>query len=384
MRALLIGAALLAACASEQPPSFNVQGTAVYADGTPAANLRFDINLLGSGSGLFPTGVNGCAPGDEGAQALQVVTASTDSKGNFSAAAPLKRFYRATDATCFMDPAKIASIVRIDVRAQADTTAETCTPYCRKRNMEDVCFSDCVDSGQKFVYASALVGDQINVATGAQLDVSFSMLGPALALTDAPRLPDLLVDSDAIGPSLKLDEVDFAATDCAVQEACVLAAGKRRVLRFDGDIENLGSADLHIGNPLNNPLFSFDECHQHYHLENIMLYELLDSTGRPVVGDNGAIVSRKQGFCITGIERVAGEAQNVYSCQDQGLVPGWEDIYGASLECQWLDITGVPPGDYQLRVTVNPNQLFTESDYGNNAAVVPVSVTSPSGPGPTP
>jgi hypothetical protein len=296
----------------------------------------------------------------------------------------LTAFYRATDETCFMAPAKIASFVRIDLRAQADTTAETCTPYCRTMNREDVCFSGCVGGGQKFVYVSALVGDQIDVQAGAKVDVSFSTLGPALAPADAPRLPDLLVDGDAIQPSLMLDEVNFEATDCAVQEACVLAPGARRVLRFDGDIENLGSADLAIGNPVNNPLFSFDECHQHYHLENIMLYELLDSSGEPVTGDTGVVVSRKQGFCIEGMEKVAGDAPSAYNCSNQGLVPGWEDIYGASLDCQWLDITGVAPGDYQLRVTVNPTQLFTESDYDNNSVVVPVSITSASGPGPTP
>jgi hypothetical protein len=383
MRALTAATALLAACASEQQPALTVQGTAVYADGTPAANLQFDINLLGSGSGLFPAGVNGCTPGDDGAQALQVVTASTDGRGAFTAQAPLAKFTRATDTTCFMAPEKIANFVRIDLRAQADANQETCAAYCRRQHLEDMCVTSCSSGGQKFVSSSAILGDDIDVQSAAQVDLNFSDLGPALPPDSAPRLPDLLPDGNAIPPSVVLDQVNFPPGDCAVQEACVLAPGPRTVLRFDGDIENLGSDDLRIGNPAGNPLFSFDQCHQHYHLENIMLYELLDGSGQPVVGDTGVVVSRKQGFCIEGVEQVAGGAANVYNCDNQGLAPGWEDIYGASLDCQWLDVTGVPPGDYQLRVTVNPGQLFIESDYTNNTVVVPVSI-DPAQPPPGP
>jgi hypothetical protein len=48
------------------------------------------------------------------------------------------------------------------------------------------------------------------------------------------------------------------------------------------------------------------------------------------------------------------------------------------LDCQWIDVTGVPPGNYLLRVTINggPNgsHIFAESDYTDNIATVPVTI----------
>lgn len=42
------------------------------------------------------------------------------------------------------------------------------------------------------------------------------------------------------------------------------------------------------------------------------------------------------------------------------------DTYKAELDCQWIDITDVPPGDYQLRLAVNPDQKVSELSYDNN------------------
>jgi hypothetical protein len=86
------------------------------------------------------------------------------------------------------------------------------------------------------------------------------------------------------------------------------------------------------------------------------------------------VVVHKNGFCIQGVEQVAGSAANDYDCDNQGLAPGWEDIYGSSLNCQWLDVTGVPGGDYSLKITVNASRIFPESDFNNNSALIPVSL----------
>jgi hypothetical protein len=59
-------------------------------------------------------------------------------------------------------------------------------------------------------------------------------------------------------------------------------------------------------------------------------------------------------------------ASHGYDCEYQGLTAGWEDVYDKSLDCQWLDVTGIKPGLYKMRVTVNRNRKLRERSYWNN------------------
>ena len=63
-----------------------------------------------------------------------------------------------------------------------------------------------------------------------------------------------------------------------------------------------------------------------------------------------------------------------YDCSDQGIQAGWSDLYGNSLDCQWLDITDVPAGAYSLEVTVNPTRAFPEETFDNNTTTIPVTI----------
>jgi hypothetical protein len=56
---------------------------------------------------------------------------------------------------------------------------------------------------------------------------------------------------------------------------------------------------------------------------------------------------------------------------------GWADIYDSGLPGQWIDVTGVAPGNYTLEVTVNPDHILDEDDYTNNTVTVPVVITAP-------
>jgi hypothetical protein len=56
------------------------------------------------------------------------------------------------------------------------------------------------------------------------------------------------------------------------------------------------------------------------------------------------------------------------------ISPGWSDVYPAGLACQWIDITGVPDGDYQLRVRVNTDGTFEEDDQISNEGLVSVRI----------
>jgi hypothetical protein len=56
------------------------------------------------------------------------------------------------------------------------------------------------------------------------------------------------------------------------------------------------------------------------------------------------------------------------------------DTYDAGLPCQWIDITGTPPGDYTLHVALNQPRrdhalaILNERDYANNAIAVPITI----------
>ena len=43
------------------------------------------------------------------------------------------------------------------------------------------------------------------------------------------------------------------------------------------------------------------------------------------------------------------------------------DNYKNNIDCQWIDITDLKPGNYSMRVVVNTQRLVPESDYSNNA-----------------
>lgn len=57
---------------------------------------------------------------------------------------------------------------------------------------------------------------------------------------------------------------------------------------------------------------------------------------------------------------------------------GWGDLYAAAdLPCQWIDITDLPAGTYQLRVTANPERLIREARLDNNVVSTGVVIGPP-------
>jgi hypothetical protein len=195
-------------------------------------------------------------------------------------------------------------------------------------------------------------------------------LGSGGLLGQTADLPDLTIDSARLQSSADVVSQRFKPKDCAVAEGCVGGSGRRKLLRFDVATPNFGTADVILGAPGGNPLFTYSSCHKHYHFNGYAKYELLDVTGSVVV------VGRKQAFCLLDSSRVWSTANPTrrYTCGYQGIQVGWQDVYSKTLDCQWLDVTGVPAGAYKLRVTINPEQIIEESDYSNNAATVPVNI----------
>lgn len=216
---------------------------------------------------------------------------------------------------------------------------------------------DC--TGQCF---GTMVEDVCGVCGGTETDLSTCPIGP-----------DMVVDTNYLRTTLFEDVVDAGRDQCLFAEGCVNGPGLRRVLRFGTRIGNIGNRNVEVGAPsLDNSSFEFDECHQHFHFEGYASYELLDVNGGSVP------VGNKNGFCLLDLdvwdrEKAVNGCTN-YDCSFQGISVGCADVYGSGLDCQWIDITDVSPGDYEVQVSVNSERVIEELNYDNNQASVSVRI----------
>ena len=223
--------------------------------------------------------------------------------------------------------------------------------------------------------------------------------------------PDLIVRGDILAQQWVVRDERIGQV-CSAEEGNV-TPGVRRIMRFTVMTPNIGSADVHIGDPnvhvaAGDGLFEFASCHNHYHFRHYATYELL--------GANGQVwKAAKRGFCMLDTDpnpAYFGQPprEGKYrSCGavgipgNQGITAGWADTYRFTLAGQYFVLDGgdgqpsVPPGNYRIRITVNPpfkarrneacpnvdsagmcHQL-PESDYTNNVVEVPVFI--PAHPG---
>jgi lysyl oxidase len=189
----------------------------------------------------------------------------------------------------------------------------------------------------------------------------------------ADPMPDLVLDTESLANEILFEVADISPESCAVVENCVGGTGRRTLLRFSVEAVNQGQATLTVPPPEDRPdLFQFSPCHGHYHFNGFATYALLDQAG------NVVLEGRKQAYCMEDTAQIhqgPGVAcEKKYSCEDQGIQPGWSDLYGNALDCQWLDITDITPGDYQIEVSLNPSRAFEEISFENNVSRVPVVI----------
>jgi hypothetical protein len=180
-------------------------------------------------------------------------------------------------------------------------------------------------------------------------------------------LPDLTVWGPSLNPAISVES--FSTSSCAVVEG-LIQPGLRKIVRFATESRNGGAADLHMGSPVGNPLFEYSSCHGHYHFHDYVDQRL----------KNGATVvatGLKVAHCLTDSIRwdSGANASSVYNCTDQGIQVGWADIYRASLDGQWIDVTGVPAGSYTLELEVNPDRIIEEANYSNNITQLTLQIT---------
>ena len=188
------------------------------------------------------------------------------------------------------------------------------------------------------------------------------------------ELPDLVVLEESLMEETYIHDLDVPETSCTLIEGCVPQPGVRRLLRFTSTILNQGQVDLNFPEPKDRPdLFEYGQCHQHYHFKGFASYTLFAADGETPV-----LEGRKYAYCMEDTARYhEGEAigcDKVYDCGFQGIQRGWVDSYGWSLDCSWIDVTDIPPGNYVLQIEVNPSRVFPELSYDNNKAAVTVTI----------
>ncbi|MEQ1898512.1 MAG: lysyl oxidase family protein [Vicinamibacterales bacterium] len=190
--------------------------------------------------------------------------------------------------------------------------------------------------------------------------------------------PDLTLDPQRFVAQMEIVDRYFAPGDCAIAEGVVGDSGYRRLLRFDTVVLNRGDGDLIVGDRSDpgNPYaeyFVYHACHGHFHIKDFSVYELVGL-------DNVTVVAgTKQGFCFEdNFKYEDGGKSHGYDCENQGITAGWGDWYYKQLVGQWIDITGVPAGDYVVRVTLNSGGIFHEGqDRYPNVTEVTIRVPDP-------
>ncbi|XP_017889391.1 lysyl oxidase homolog 2B isoform X1 [Ceratina calcarata] len=190
-------------------------------------------------------------------------------------------------------------------------------------------------------------------------------------------MPDLVFDHIELMRTAHLEDRQLFWLQCAMEENCVASQAyriqkesenwhleTRRLLRFTARILNAGTADFRPSVPKH--LWEWHMCHMHYHsMEVFATFDVLDLNGSRLAEGHKASFCLEDNQCLPGIEPR-------YKCAnygDQGISVNCTDVYRHNIDCQWVDISELTPGEYVFKVAVNPEFKVGEMSFDNNAAI---------------
>ena len=236
---------------------------------------------------------------------------------------------------------------------------------------------------------------------------------PLAALLAAAALP-----APALGADL-LPDLDQEQPDGVEVATDTTGAVPRFHLAFDSAVDNIGAGPLLIdghrastdepqmvadqtiqqtdGSTRTVPgigrlQYVYSSDHQHWHYLGFDHYELRRASDYTLIAPD-----QKTGFCLgdrydthpestipgeppqpvfTGY---CGRGQTQLLGVSEGISVGYGDVYFANLEGQFVDLTGVPAGEYYLVHRVNADRKLAESDYTNDAASLLLDLSWPHG-----
>ena len=148
--------------------------------------------------------------------------------------------------------------------------------------------------------------------------------------------------------------------------------------------------------------------HGHLHYDGYAGYRLRQRlpNGQPgdyvTRSDGTGVVGAKVGFCLLTFSGTFTTEQGTSSSTlpgynrdstdsmgqtipqncgyNQGVRVGHYDQYSSGLEGQWIDVTGVPAGQYFVEITMDDSNMMNETNETNNAKSFAVNVTNSSLP----
>jgi hypothetical protein len=218
----------------------------------------------------------------------------------------------------------------------------------------------------------------------------------ALAIADRPasagraHLPDLVqelpsdLEITVTGPASRpVYRLGFRSAVSNVGRGPLVISGRRAsadaaTMTADQVIDRAG-APRQVVRDVGRLRYVVSPDHRHWHLLGFDRYQL-----RPAGQPTATVSDRKTGFCLGDRYPVLGRRlgapvhKPVYTSRcglgqpglmsvDEGISVGYGDDYAATLEGQYLRLTGLSSGRYVLVHHVNADRRLRELHYSNNA-----------------
>jgi hypothetical protein len=229
-----------------------------------------------------------------------------------------------------------------------------------------------------------------------------ALLGTALASAPiAPSPAVLALDESAVLPDLGM----LAPENFSIQSR----PRGVRWLRFDSVVVNIGPGAFEVlghdkaadgtlsvrqlvedgsddGTGVETParMFFDGDGHNHWHVRDLQSWTIARINDPKNVLGRGA----KSGFCFWDNFRYGSSASAFYhpsttsACEQladgtvpMGLSVGWGDRYPSWIAFQYIDITGLPNGDYRVELEADLSNHFVEADELNNGGWAVIRIT---------